>query len=61
MWYDEYFRKGNIFQLNDPEDEKELREYEQTLLAHGIMYREVIFATPCGEEYISVSQNNQVT
>lgn len=52
MWYDEYFRKGNVFQLH--EDDAERHEYEQALLAQNIKYREVMFTTPCGEDYIAI-------
>ena len=54
MWYDEYFRKGNAFQLH--EDDAELHEYEQALLTQGIQYREMIFTTPCGEDYVAVTK-----
>ena len=54
MWYDKYFKEGNAFQLH--EDDAERHEYEQALSMQGIQYREMIFTTPCGEDYVAVTK-----
>lgn len=53
MWYERYFRSGNVFQLH--EDDKELRDYIETLIEQGINFQKVFFTTLCGEEYVAVT------